>query len=570
MLGVRKYLAFLCLDIGGLHVPQRVNQSIVIGPANSSMNTSQVIIQYLAAAGIRHIFGYPGDPSVEFLEAARREGMSFVLGSREGTAGLMAEAYGQLTGRPGVCLSTLGPGSTNLVNAVANAYLDRVPMLAISGQIESKREPYFTHQVVDHNRLFSPISKWTTVVQPNTVATIMRKALRIATAERPGPVHLTTAADVVGAEATDNELRLPPMRATRTPQMFSAGAAEADPVKRLKSARRPVILAGISAVWSGASASLVRLAETIGAPVVVAPMAKGVMPEDHPFYAGTLDMACNKFVWDFLKGADLLLAVGFDAVELIKPWPLTMPIIHIDTVLNTDQIYQADTEIVGDIPGILEAIIAATGSLARWSAAEVAVHRKKLRELYYAGRVSARLNPTDVVDAVRALMPRDTVVSTDVGSHKMLVGQGWTTYTPRGLLMTNGLSSMGFSLPAAIAAKIVHPDKQVVCFIGDGGLAMVQGELRVAASLKIDPIVVVFCDNSLNRIELKQMARQYPSWGTLIEPTDMTMLARAMGCDGVEVDSIKGLEGVLAGARAKDRPLVIGARIDPAQYAAQF
>ena len=162
-----------------------------------------------------------------------------------------------------------------------------------------------------------------------------------------------------GREATDSELRLPPMRAARTPQIFSAGAAPADPVKQLKSARRPVILAGISAVWSGATASLVRLAETIGAPVVVAPMAKGVMPEDHPFYAGTLDMACNAFIWDFLKGADLLLAVGFDAVELIKPWPLTMPIIHIDTVPNTDQIYQADTEIVGDIPGILEAIAAA-------------------------------------------------------------------------------------------------------------------------------------------------------------------------------------------------------------------
>lgn len=534
------------------------------------MNTSQVIIDYLAAAGIRHIFGYPGDPSVEFLEAARCEGMSFVLGSREGTAGLMAEAYGQLTGRPGVCLSTLGPGSTNLVNAVANAYLDRVPMLAISGQIERRREPYFTHQVVDHNRLFAPISKWTVAVQPNTVATIMRKALRIATAERPGPVHLTTAADVIGAEATDSELRLPPMRATRTPQIFTAGTAPADPLKQLESARRPVILAGISAVWSGATASLVRLAETIGAPVVVTPMAKGVMPEDHPFYAGTLDMACNTFIWDFLKGADLLLAVGFDAVELIKPWPLTIPTIHIDTVPNTDQIYQADTEIVGDIPGILEAIVAATGSLERWSAAAVATHRKKLRELYYAGRVSARLNPTDVVDAVRALTPRDTVVSTDVGSHKLLVGQGWTTYAPRGLLMTNGLSSMGFSLPAAIAAKLVHPDRQVVCFIGDGGLAMVQGELRVAASLKIDPIVVVFCDNSLNRIELKQTARHYPSWGTVIEPTDIAMLARAMGCDGVDVDSIKGLEGALAGSRAKDRPLVIGARIDSAQYAAQF
>ena len=534
------------------------------------MNTSQVIIQYLAAAGIRHIFGYPGDPSVEFLEAARREGLRFVLGSREGTAGLMAEAYGQLTGRPGVCLSTLGPGSTNLVNAVANAYLDRVPMLAISGQIERKREPYFTHQVVDHNRLFSPISKWTVAVQPDTVATIMRKALRIALAERPGPVHLTTAGDVVGAEASDHEIKLPPMRAARTAQMFATGAAEIDPVKRLKSARRPVILAGISAVWSGASAALVRLAETLGAPVVVAPMAKGVMPEDHACYAGTLDMACNKFVWDFLKGADLLLAVGFDAVELIKPWPLSAPMIHIDTVPNTDQIYQAELEIVGDISHILEALAAASGSLERWSASEIAAHRGKLRELYYAGRVNERMNPTDVVDVVRAQMPRDTVVSTDVGSHKLLVGQGWTTYTPRSLLMTNGLSSMGYSLPAAMAAKLVHPDKPVVSFIGDGGLAMVQGELRVAASLKIDPIVVVFCDNSLNRIELKQMARQYPSWGTVIESTDMSLLARAMGCDGVDVDSVTALEAALTAPRAKDKPLVIGARIDPAQYAAQF
>ena len=534
------------------------------------MNTSQVIIEYLAAAGIRHVFGYPGDPSVEFLEAARREEMTFVLGTREGTAGLMAEAYGMLTGRPGVCLSTLGPGSTNLVNAVANAYLDRVPMLAFSGQIEGKREPYFTHQVVDHNRLFSPISKWTTAIQPNTVGTIMRKALRVATAERPGPVHITTAADVVGATATDAAVILPPMSATRTPQFFAAREAQTDPVKRLKAARRPVILAGISAVWSGATPSLVALAEVISCPVVVAPMAKGVMPEDHPLYAGTLDMACNGFVWDFLKGADLLLLVGFDAVELIKPWQLAVPAIHIDTVPNTDQIYQADLEIVGAIPDILDAIAAASGSLARWSEGEVAAHRNRLKELYYQGRVAGHLNPTDVVDAVRALMPRDTVISTDVGSHKLLVGQGWTTYAARTLLMTNGLSSMGFSLPAAICAKLVYPERQVVSFIGDGGLAMVQGELRVAASLRIDPVVIVFCDNSLNRIELKQSARHYPSWGTLIEATDISMLARSMGCDGVNVDSLAGLEAALGAKRSADRPLVIGAKIDPAQYAAQF
>ena len=150
------------------------------------MNTSEVIIQYLARAGIGHLFGYPGDPTVEFLEAARRAEMQFVLGTREGTAGLMAEAYGQLTGRPGVCVSTLGPGSTNLVNAVASAWLDRVPMIAISGQIETKREPTFTHQVIDHQTLFKPIAKWAAAVQPHTVGAIMRRALRTAMAERPG------------------------------------------------------------------------------------------------------------------------------------------------------------------------------------------------------------------------------------------------------------------------------------------------------------------------------------------------------------------------------------------------
>ncbi len=534
------------------------------------MNVSDVIIGHLAAAGVRHVFGYPGDPSVEFLEAARRAGFEFVLGSREGTAGLMAEAYGQITGRPGVCLSTLGPGATNLVNAVASALLDRVPMLAISGQIETRREPVFTHQVVDHTRLFASVSKWVAPVAPSTVAPIMRRALRTAMADRPGPVHLTTAADVVGAEARDAEIVLPPLAAARTTRVFAADGAAADPVRRLAAARRPILVAGVAAAWSGAGPALVRLAEALGAPVVPTPMAKGLLPETHPLYAGTLDMACNAFVWDFLRGADLLVTVGFDAVELIKPWSLRVPTIHVDTVPNTDQVVPADTEVVGDLPAILDALAAGAGEGGRWTHAELAAHRGKLRQLYEAGRVPGKLNPTDVVDVVRAAMPADTLATTDVGSHKLLVGQGWTTHAPRGMLMTNGLSSMGFSLPAAIVAKLLAPERPVVCFTGDGGLAMVQGELRVAASLRVAPVVVVFCDNSLNRIELKQAARRYPSWGTRFDPTDVARLAQAMGCDGVNVDSAAALEAALAAPRATDRPLVVGAAIDPSQYAAQF
>jgi acetolactate synthase-1/2/3 large subunit len=376
-------------------------------------------------------------------------------------------------------------------------------------------------------------------------------------------VHITTHADVVGAEAKDDAVVLPPLKAT-------AFGGDGDVARRLRMAKKPVILAGIAAQRANAHGALARLAETAGVPVVVAPMAKGVLAEDNAYYAGTLDMACNAFMWDFLKGCDLLLAVGFDAVELIKPWQLSVPAVHIDALPNTDQIYGADTELVGDIAAIVEAIARSWKGEARWKSAAVRRHREALRAAYYAGRVKGRLNPTDVIDAVREAMPREAIATSDVGSHKLLVGQGWTAYGPRSVLMTNGLSSMGYSLPAAIVAQLLNPGRPVVCFVGDGGLAMVQGELRLAASLGLPLLVVVFCDNSLNRIEIKQANRGYPSWGTLIEPVDIEQLARSMGCEGAAVDGAAALSRLLAGKRPKDRPLVVGARIDAAQYTQQF
>ena len=197
-------------------------------------------------------------------------------------------------------------------------------------------------------------------------------------------------------------------------------------------------------------------------------------------------------------------------------------------------------------------------------------HREELSALYYRGRVEGKLNPTDVVDAVKAAFPRDTIVTSDVGSHKLLVGQGWPAYQAGTVLMTNGLSSMGFSLPAAMCAKLLQPDRAVVCFTGDGGFAMVEGELRLAASLGLGLVVVVFCDDSLNRIELKQTIRHYPPVGTRFDATDLVKLAESMDCHGERVESRTALDSVLSRAGALDKPLVIEARIDPAQYMAQF
>ncbi|MEM7709973.1 MAG: thiamine pyrophosphate-dependent enzyme, partial [Pseudomonadota bacterium] len=423
----------------------------------------------------------------------------------------------------------------------------------------------FTHQVVDQRALFGPVSKWAAEVAPNTVGHVMRKAHRIAAAPRPGPVHLTMHADHVTAEAEDDAILIPPTETAAQVLLHDGTLPEA----RLKAAERPLILFGISAMQSDAGPEIVALAERIGAAIVAGPMAKGTVSEDHPRFAGTLDMACQAPMWDFVRSADLVLCAGFDAVELIKPWSVTAPVIHLDQVPNTDQIYAAETEMVGPIGPMLGALADTVPDALGIPEREIADHRAALQAEFDSGRTDGALNPSDVLRVGRDVLPSDAIVSTDVGSHKLLVGQGWRPGGPRRFLMTNGLSSMGFSLPAAIAAKYLRRDEPVVCFTGDGGLAMVQGELRLAASLGLGIKVVVFVDNSLNRIELKQMARQVPSTGTVIEETAIVPLAESMGCHGVMCAD----ETALADAMAIDpgtTPLVIGARIDPAQYAAQF
>jgi acetolactate synthase-1/2/3 large subunit len=533
-------------------------------------NGAAVIAASLQAAGVRSVFAYPGDPVIEFMERCRQQGTDVVLAGREGSAAFMAEAQAMASGGLGVCVSTLGPGSTALVNGVAAANLDRVPMVAISGQIETARQAFFTHQVVEHTLVFNPVTKWAGRMEAGAIGPTIRKAIRTATAERPGAVHISCASDVFNAPAPDAVVTAPATGAASSAYVCRAPGCELDPHAVLAAARRPVILAGIGATRAGASGALRRLAETAGLPVVVAPMAKGVFPEDSPWFAGVLDMACNQRVWDFLAGSDLIVAAGFDPVELIKPWQLPTQVLHVDATPNTDQVYPSDVEVIGHVGASLEWLADGWAGQPRWTEAEVRAHRAKLTDEYYAGRVSGRLNPTDVIDVVRAAFPADTIVTTDVGSHKLLVGQGWQAQVPRSVLMTNGLSAMGFGLPAAISAKFTLPDRPVVALIGDGGFTMTATELRLASARGIGVAVVVFVDGSLNRIELKQSALGYPSTATRLADMDVAALAVALGCDGARAETSAELESAVAKATDLSRPLVIEARIDPAQYQSQF
>lgn len=533
-------------------------------------NTATVVAEHIRAAGAARVFAYPGDPVIELMEAMRALDVEVVLAGREGTAVFMAEAHAMVTGRPGVCLSTLGPGSTALVNGVAAATWDRVPLLALSGQVDAGREDLTTHQVVDHKLLFSPVTKWAGRIHPRSADGVLRKALRLAVAERPGAVHLTGSAETFAAQAPDVDVRPPPLDGAAGGVRVHRAPGGPDPAALLRSARCPVLLAGAGATRCGASDALLRLAEAVGAPVVVSPMAKGVFPEDHPYFAGVVDMACNRVLWDFLADSDLVVTAGFDPVELIRPWSLTTPVLHVDTTPNTDQVYPSDCEVVGDISLSLDWLADDWRGELRRGTNDVAAHRERLRTAYYAGRVPGRLNPTDVIDVVRAATPDDTVVTCDVGSHKLLVGQGWQTRRPRGVLMSNGLSSMGFGLPGAIAAQLALVRTPVVALIGDGGFAMAATELRLAAAHRLRLAVVVFVDGSLNRIELKQRALGYPSTATRLDDIDLVALAGSMGCDGVRVATVAELEKATAGLGGLTRPLLIEAHIEPAQYEAQF
>jgi acetolactate synthase-1/2/3 large subunit len=534
-------------------------------------STAALLAGYLHAAGVRHVFGYPGESVIDFMEAVTHQGIEMVSAVREGTAAFMAEAAAMTGGRPGVCLSTLGPGSTAVLNGVASATLDRVPVLAVSGQIESSREQFFTHQVVDHGRLFEPVSKLALRLDPASADTIIRKALRTAVAERPGAVHLTVTADAwpvpAGTGPAGGEIRLPPLApAAGTADIYGDG----DPLRTLAAARRPVILAGIAALRCAAGPELVRLAERAGIPVVVSPMAKGIFPEDHPYFAGVLDMAGYRVVWDLLDGADLILAAGFDPVELISPWSVSTPVLHLDTTPNTDQVYPAALELVGHVGALLGWLAAQWTGEPRWDEGAVAEHRARLRAAWLAGRVEGRLNPCDVVTIARGAAPPGTILATDVGSHKIMAGQAWQAAEPRTVLIPNGLSAMGFGVPAAIAARLTRPDRPVLALTGDGGFAMAATEMRIASSLGLPVTVVVFADNSLNRIELRQQSVGYPPTATRMDGMDLVALAEATGCDGVRVDTPAALEKALDGFATRTRPLIVEARIDPAQYEAQF
>jgi len=523
----------------------------------------QAMAEVLRRVGTPYAFGLPGGEVVEFINALKQADIPFLLTKHENTAAFAAGVTGEILGIPGVCVATIGPGATNMATGVTNAWMDRDPVIAITGQIAAPQYNVATHQVLDSVAFYRPVTKWSASVHPGSAAETLHKAIRIATSERSGPVHLTLSSDLAKAEAGG---KFPTTSPVRT--YLGMGAPCKESLSKAKgmiaAAGRPIIFAGLGVLRANAGDGLVGLAEKLGAPVIVMPKAKGVIPEDHPLFAGVFEMLGDKLVLEMGGRADLIVACGLDVVEFDKPWNFQAPVVHVDALPNRDEFYPAEVELVGHPAIALSALAEELPSRRAWTAQEISSHRRDLLELIT--RAGSGMASHQVVAAARKILPKETVATCDVGAHKFLVGQLWTTYAPRSFFMSNGLSAMGYGFPAAMAAQLAWPDKPVVAFLGDGGFAMYMAELETARRLNLPLIVVVLCDGALSLIAMSQERRGLPHHAVDFANPDIAKVAEAFGADGKVCETASEVETAIASAWSNRRLTVIQAIVDAGPY----
>jgi acetolactate synthase-1/2/3 large subunit len=515
-----------------------------------NVTVAAAVAARLRDAGITHVFGYPGGETLDLLDAFRGAGLEFVLTRHEAAASFAALAWGELTGTPGVCLATLGPGATNLVSGVAAAMLERAPMLAITAQLPRARYETTTHQRVELTRLFAPITKASMRLDPGDALRTIERAIRLATTGRPGPVHIEVPSDVPKSPCADTigaaffgarseaGRRLPRPAAapdSLTPLPQAGLSAVADLVAR---AARPLMLVGVGARRAG-QGPLVALAEAAGLPVVVTPKVKGLMPESHPLFGGVIEMLGTRHLTAWISEADAFVFCGFDAVELDMLWDMDRPAALLDEVVDTDAYYRADVELTGDLEWALAALAGLgpqrlRGDRQESDGARRAALARALLDAKLAGAPApGMLSPRQIIEAVRAGASDPlALVATDVGAHKMAAGQLWRSELPGCFLMSNGQSSMGYGLPAAMAAKLQQPSRQVAAIVGDGGLGMYLGELETFARLRLAVPIVVMVDGQLTLIRMGQERRGYDRYGVDFGTPDYPSLARSLGGHG--------------------------------------
>ena len=530
-----------------------------------STNVARNVVEALRDMGVRHVFGVPSGGWVDYMEAIRTtDGIDFVLASHEGGAGFMADICGRLTGVPGVCFGTFGPGATNLATGVGGATLDRSPVLALTDEMPASLRGRTVQMGIDHQALFAPLTKATMRIEADTAVATLAEAARIALSGRPGAVHVglpqgmsavAVEAAAVGAVAAD------PVAAPAEAEIAALTAAFA-------AAAKPVLAIGLGAVHAKVQDRIVALAERFGLPVLLTPMAKGMVAEDHPNYAGVLFHALSDTVGKTHAEADLVVAVGYDPIEFnFESWMkdgLALASIDIAPADIDRDTYPVAAEVVGAIAPALDALLALPAAAKDWDL-EALAERKAAIFAKLAGR-DGTFGPCAALDVLRDVLPDDGIMTCDVGAHTHLIGQHWRTPKPGTQIMTNGWSAMGFGLPAAIAAKLCRPDTPVCCVLGDGGFLMTVGELATAVREKLPLVIVVFTDNDLALIRIKQERKQNPIYGTPVRAEGTIGGPSLFGVPVTVARDPAEFRAALEAGFAADGPVIVEALLDSREY----
>jgi acetolactate synthase I/II/III large subunit len=523
------------------------------------MTVAEYIADQLYKIGVRYVFGVPGGPSIPYMESFRSAGIRFILTAHEAAAGIMAGVSARLTGIPGVCHATFGPGAVNLASGAGAAFLDRSPVIILTSEMDDKMVQRTMQMNINHQKLFEPITKATFRMTPGNTAEVMRKALKICMDEYPGPVHIGLPSDIAdcvvetveGNNFVDNRI------------VFSNNTDKI--VSLLQRSRKPLIAAGLTSARHKIGNKLVRFLDNNNIPVVLTPMAKGLLPENHPCYAGVLFHSLSDYLEDIFRETDLVIGLGYDPVEYnYESWMPDVPL----AIFNT---------IETDLPEISR-IERFTGLPDEWFRILNTIENK--RSFFNISAVQSvhsetnavfngftdHFGPVTAFKILQQELPADTILTIDVGSHLHLAGQYWKTSGKQNLVMTNGWSSMGFGLPAALAAKIVNPGSTVVCVTGDGGFLMTAGEILTARRYNLQVITVVFTDGELNLIKLKQSWQNISPYGTILYSGDLFDSSFFFGIRVINADSEESMRIAINEALSLNQPAIINARIDPEDY----
>ncbi len=529
------------------------------------MNVSEVMVKILENYGIEYCFGLPGEENLDFLEALRTSKIKLFVTRHEQAAAFMAATYGRLTGKPGLCLSTLGPGAMNLVNGIAYADLGGMPLIAITGQKAHRNNWQGHFQLVDTVGVMKPITKSArTITSPELAAPLTHEAILTAISERPGPVHLELPEDVAKEEVFHAE-RLTAALTVSKPVADTRSLAAA--ANLIAAAKRPVIILGSGANQKRVGTEVSALAHSLDIPVISAQLGKGVVADDDSHFIWSLGIQRRDYISPLIEGADLLITVGYFTNE--HPPSLwnkqqDKKIIHINGSLpQLDGHYLPTITLMGDLAASLTALSELTTGVkcesAYWKEQKTFLTQKRQEK---SDLDSFPLAPPRIVAEVRQVMDRDDIVTLDNGIYKMWFARHYPTYEPLTFLFDHSLATMGAGLPSAMAAKLLYPAKKVLAVCGDGGFMMNSQELITCIKEGLPVVILILNDNAFGFIEWKQRGQQLPDFGMKLENPDFVKYAESYGALGLRVTSAADLGSKLQEAFASGRPTIVECPID--------